>query len=160
MESLWAQGGTQVVRLVLSIDKTAVTALDRVGWRPFRGTGLAISFLSVKEGRNRKRQKRRREEEDERGMVRNISLIQLNLQQGTAASRLLTRSVTIKVRHVTNTGTLVSRGPIRGLNIPGYTLFSAGGIDRPRACILARNMTSWMLRGFNCRNVVAVLKMG
>jgi hypothetical protein len=46
---------------------------------------------------------------------------------------------------------------IRGLNIPGYTLYSAGGTDGPRACILARNMTTWMLPGFSCRDLVAVL---
>jgi hypothetical protein len=44
-----------------------------------------------------------------------------------------------------------------GLNIPGYTPFSAGGIDRPTACILARNMTTRMLLGFSCRDLVAVL---
>jgi hypothetical protein len=44
-----------------------------------------------------------------------------------------------------------------GLNTPGYTLFSAGGIDRPTACILVRNMTTRMLPGFSCRNLVAVL---
>jgi hypothetical protein len=99
MEGLWAQGGNQVARIVLSIGTTSVTALERVGWRPFKGAGQAISFLNVKEGRNRKRQKRRMEEEGKRGMVRNISLIQPNLQHGTAASRLLTRSVTLKVIH-------------------------------------------------------------
>ena len=46
---------------------------------------------------------------------------------------------------------------IRGLNIPGYTLFSASGIDRPRACILMRNETALMLPGFSCRDLVAVL---
>jgi len=49
------------------------------------------------------------------------------------------------------------KGHIRGLNIPGYTLFSAGGIDRLRACILMRNETAWMLPGFSCRGLVAVL---
>jgi hypothetical protein len=46
---------------------------------------------------------------------------------------------------------------IKGLNIPGYTLRSAGGTDRPRACILVGSMTSWMLPGFSCRGLVAVL---
>jgi len=46
---------------------------------------------------------------------------------------------------------------IRGLNTPGYTLYSAGGTDKPRACILARNITTWMLPGFSCRDLVAVL---
>jgi hypothetical protein len=48
-------------------------------------------------------------------------------------------------------------GHVRGLNIPGYTLFFTGGIDRPRACILTRNKTTWMLSGFYCRDLVAVL---
>jgi hypothetical protein len=48
-------------------------------------------------------------------------------------------------------------GRIRGLNIPGYTLFSAGGIDRPRACNLTRNETAWMLQVFSCRQLVTVL---
>ena len=52
---------------------------------------------------------------------------------------------------------MVREGRIRGLNIPGYTLFSAGGIDRHRACILTRNKTTWMLPGFACRDLVAVL---
>ena len=47
-------------------------------------------------------------------------------------------------------------GCIRGLNIPGYTVFSANGMDRPRACILTRNETAWMLPGFSCRHFVAV----
>jgi hypothetical protein len=46
---------------------------------------------------------------------------------------------------------------IRGLKIPGYTLYSAGGTDRPRDCILVRNMTTWMLPGFSCRDLVGVL---
>jgi hypothetical protein len=41
-------------------------------------------------------------------------------------------------------------GHIMGLNIPGYTLFYASRIDRPRKCILARNMNTWMLLGFSC----------
>jgi len=31
------------------------------------------------------------------------------------------------------------------------------GIDRPRACIVTRNKTTWMLPGFSCRDLVAVL---
>jgi hypothetical protein len=46
---------------------------------------------------------------------------------------------------------------IRGLNIPGYTLYSAGGKERPRACILARDMNIWGLPRFSCRDLVAVL---
>jgi hypothetical protein len=32
-----------------------------------------------------------------------------------------------------------------------------GGKDRPRACILARNMNLWVLPEFSCRDLVAVL---
>jgi hypothetical protein len=46
---------------------------------------------------------------------------------------------------------------IRGLNIPGYTLFSAQGTERTRACILTKDKTDWMLPGFSCRDLVAVL---
>jgi hypothetical protein len=46
---------------------------------------------------------------------------------------------------------------IRGLSVPGYTLYSAGGTDKPRACILARNMDIWMLPVFSCRNLWAIL---
>ena len=45
---------------------------------------------------------------------------------------------------------------VMGLNIPGYTLFCAGGIDRLIACILARNMNIWMLLGFSSMDLVAV----
>jgi hypothetical protein len=47
-------------------------------------------------------------------------------------------------------------GCITNLNIPGYTLFSAGGTDRPCACILAGNETACMLPGFTSRDIVAV----
>jgi hypothetical protein len=46
---------------------------------------------------------------------------------------------------------------IRRLNIPGYTLFSATGMDRPQASILTRNETTWLLPGFSCRDFVPVL---
>ena len=52
---------------------------------------------------------------------------------------------------------LYHEGRIMDLNIPGHTLFSKGGIERPTACILVRNMTTWMLPGFSCRDLVAVL---
>jgi hypothetical protein len=41
-------------------------------------------------------------------------------------------------------------GNIMGLNNPGYTLFYASSTDRPRECIFARNMNTWMLLGFSC----------
>jgi hypothetical protein len=46
---------------------------------------------------------------------------------------------------------------VSGLNIPGYTLYSTGGKDRPRECILGRDMNIWELPGVSCRLLVAVL---
>jgi hypothetical protein len=46
---------------------------------------------------------------------------------------------------------------IRGLNFPGYNVYSAGGKERPRARILARSMNVWVLPGFSCRDLVAIL---
>lgn len=44
-----------------------------------------------------------------------------------------------------------------GQNILGYTLFSASRTDRPRACILAKDMNTRMLPEFSCKYLVAVL---
>ena len=87
-----------------------------------------------------------------------ISFNQANLQNSIAASRILTRTVGIQGFDLALTQEpWYHGGCIRGLNIPGYTLFSVNGIDRPRACILMRNETAWMLPGFSCRDLVAVL---
>jgi len=43
------------------------------------------------------------------------------------------------------------------LNIPGHTLYSARGKERPRACILSRNLDAWELPGFSCRDLIAIL---
>jgi hypothetical protein len=48
-------------------------------------------------------------------------------------------------------------GCVSSLNIPGYTLYSVRGKDRPRACILGRDMNIWELLGFSFRDLVAVL---
>jgi len=91
-------------------------------------------------------------------MVSTISFIQAKLQHSTAASRILTRTVSVKgiVRALIQEP-WYREDRIMGLNTPGYTVHSAGGTDRSRACILARNMTIWMLPGFSCRDLVAVL---
>jgi hypothetical protein len=87
-----------------------------------------------------------------------ISFIQANLQHSIAASRILTRTVGVKGIDVALIQEPWYReGCIRGLNIPGYSLFSVNGIDGPRACIFMRNETAWMLPGFSCRDLVAVL---
>jgi hypothetical protein len=110
-------------------------------------------------GRSRKGEKdEQEEEEDELDMVSTISFIQANLQHSIAASRVFTRTVSIKGIHMALIqGLWYCEDCIRGLNIQGYTLYSAGGTDRPRACILDSNSTNWMLSGFSCRDLVAVL---
>lgn len=97
-------------------------------------------------------------EESECDMVSSISFIQTNLQQSIVASRILTRTVSIKVIDMA----LIQESwhcedHIRGLIIPGYPLYSASGIYRPRTCILARNMTTWILQEFSLRDLVAGL---
>jgi hypothetical protein len=97
-------------------------------------------------------------EEAEIVMVSTISFIHANLQHSIAASRILTRSVGVKGIDVALIHEPWYRGGcIRGLNIPGYSLFSVNGIDRRLACILMRNETVWMLPGFTCRDLVADL---
>jgi len=91
-------------------------------------------------------------------MVSTISFIQANLQHSIAGSRIPTRTVSTKgIDMALIQEPWYREGHIRYLNIPGYTLFSAGGTDRPRVCILVRNMTTWMLPGFSCRDLVAFL---
>jgi hypothetical protein len=91
-------------------------------------------------------------------MVSTISFIQANLQHSIAASGIFTRTVGVKGVDVAPIQEPWYRdGSVSGLSIPGYTLYSAGGKDRPRACILARNMDIWMLPGYSCRDLVAVL---
>jgi len=65
-------------------------------------------------------------------MVSTISFIQANLQHSTAVSRILTRTVGVKGNDMALLQEPWYRGGcIRGLNIPGYTLFSVNGTDRP-----------------------------
>ena len=92
-------------------------------------------------------------------MVSTISFIQANLQDSIAASRLITRTVSVGGIDMALVQELRdSEDLIRGLNIPEYTLYCAGGTDIPRACILARDVNIRVLPGFSCRNVVAVVK--
>ena len=68
------------------------------------------------------------EEVAEQVMVNTISFIQANLQHSIAASRIITRAVGGKEIHMALIQEPWYRGNcIRGLNIPGYTLCSAGG---------------------------------
>jgi len=101
---------------------------------------------------------REEEEEAKQVMVSTISFIQANLQHSIAASGLLTRTVGVKgIDMALVQEPWYREDCIRGLNIPGYTLYSARGKERHRACILARNMNAWVLPGFSCRDLVAIL---
>jgi hypothetical protein len=100
------------------------------------------------------------EEEEEEAELDTVStlFIQANLQHSIAVYRVTSRAVSVKGRDMALIQELwYCKGHIRGLNIPKYTLFSAGGKDRPHPCILMRNKTAWMLPGFSCRDLVAVL---
>ena len=91
-------------------------------------------------------------------MVNTISFIPANLKHSIAASRVLSRAVSVKgIDMALIQEPWYREGRIRGFNIPGYTLFSASGADRPRTCILMKNESAWMLPGFSCRDLVAVL---
>jgi len=91
-------------------------------------------------------------------MVSTISFIQANVQHSIAVSGFVTRTVGVKgIDMALIHEPWYREDCVRGLNIPGYTLCSAGRKDRPRACILARDMDIWMLPGFSCRDLVAVL---
>jgi hypothetical protein len=91
-------------------------------------------------------------------MVRtNSFIIQANLQHSIAASRVLSRTLAVKgIDLALIQEPWMREGRIMGLNIQGYTLFCAGGTDRSRACIIAKNMNIWMLPGFSTRDLVAV----
>jgi hypothetical protein len=91
-------------------------------------------------------------------MVSTISFIQANLQHSIAASRVLARTVLCKgIDMALIQEPWYRENCIRGLNITGYTLYSAGGTDGPRSCILVGRMTGWLLTGFSGRDLVTVL---
>jgi hypothetical protein len=84
--------------------------------------------------------------------------IQANLQHSIAASRVLARTVSVKkIYEALIQDPCYRKDRISGFNIPGYTLYSAGGTDRPGVSLLPRNMTIWVLPGFSCRNLVTAL---
>jgi len=87
-----------------------------------------------------------------------ISFLEANLQHSIAASRVISRIVSIKgIDMALIQEPWYCDGRNRVLNIPGYTLFFMSGTGRPRACIHTRNKTAWMLPGFSFRDLVAVL---
>jgi len=97
------------------------------------------------------------EDEAERAMLCTISFIQASLQHSIPASGILTRTVGVKGIDMTLVQEPWYREDcIRGLSITGYTLYSARGKERPRACILARNMNASVLPVFSCRDLVVI----
>ena len=96
------------------------------------------------------------EEAAECVMVSTISFTEANLQHSIAASRVLTRTVVVKGIYMAIIWEpWYHKDRIMGLNIPGYTLFYASRIERPKECRLARTMNTWtmntwMLLGFSC----------
>ena len=91
-------------------------------------------------------------------MLCTIYFIQANLQHSIPASGILTRTVCVKGIYMALVHEPWYREDcIRGLNIPGYALYSARGKERHRACILARNMNACVLPEFSCRDLVAIL---
>ena len=91
-------------------------------------------------------------------MVNTITFIQANSQHSIAASGILTRTVGVKgIDKALIQEPCYRDGCVGGLVIPGYTLHTLRGKDRPRACIVPRNMNIWELSGFSCRDLVAVL---
>jgi hypothetical protein len=82
----------------------------------------------------------------------------IKLQHSITASRVLSRTINVKGTDMALIQELwYCKGRIRGLNIAGYILFSVGGIDRPRTCVLTWNKIIWKLAGFSCRDLAAVL---
>jgi hypothetical protein len=91
-------------------------------------------------------------------MVSTISFIQANLQRSYAAASILIRVVSAKGIDLTLVQEPCYRdGCVSSLNIPGYTMYSVRGKDRPRARILGRGMNIWELPGVSCTDLVAVL---
>ena len=87
-----------------------------------------------------------------------VSFIQTNLQNSIAASGILTGTVSVQGADVALVQEPWYREDcIRGLTVPGYTLYSEGRKERPRTCILARNTNAWVLPDFSCRDLVAIL---
>jgi hypothetical protein len=129
---------------MLSIDTTSIAALEGMMWQPFRGVGQDIfSLLGVKPKGKKLKGKGKEEKEAEFDMVSTISFIQANMQHSMAASRIITRTVSIKGIDVALIQELwYHEDCIKDLKIPGYILYFAGGTDRPTACILVRNMIS------------------
>jgi hypothetical protein len=90
--------------------------------------------------------------------VSTLSFIQANLQHSIAASRISSRTVMVKgIDMALIQEPWYRESRVMGLNNSRICPFYGSGTDRPRACILTRNETAWMLPEFSCRDLVAVL---
>jgi len=119
---------------------------------------LLSSFSAPNQRRRSKGDTRKRKRRLKMDTVSTISFVHANLQHSIAVSRVISRTVCVKGIYVALIQESWYREDcIKGLNVPGYTLFSASGTDRPCACILMRNEMAWLLPGFSCRDLVAVL---
>ena len=77
------------------------------------------------------------EEEAKLDMVSALSFIQAKLQHSITASSVISRIISFKgIEMALIQESCYREGHIRGLNISGYTLFSASRTGRPSACIL------------------------
>ena len=121
---------TNGVRLVLSICNNArKDGMETIQWhRTGRLLPSGCQTRSKEIGRGE--EEKEEEEGAEYDMVSTISFIQANLQHSMAASRILTRTVSVKGINMALIQKLwYCEDCIRGLYIPGYTLYSAGGTD-------------------------------
>jgi len=111
-------------------------ALQLCGGRPNFPSGPQVGGEEI-------RDEEEENEEAERVMVSAISVIQANTQHTIAASGVLTRTVVVKgIDMEMVQETWHREGCIRDINILVYTLYSARGKKRTRACILARSMNA------------------
>jgi hypothetical protein len=91
-------------------------------------------------------------------MVSTVSFIEANLQLSFAASGILTRVMGARGIDLALIKEPFYRDEcVSGLNIPRYNLYSLRGKDRPRACILGRDIDIWELPDFSIRDLVVVL---
>lgn len=96
-----------------------------MGWRPFTGMGQSIFTLlwCKTEGKSRNAA--------ERAMVSTISFIPDHLQHCIVASRILSRTIAVKVIDKTPITELgYSEVHIMGLHNPVYTLFRTSRLER------------------------------
>jgi hypothetical protein len=125
---IWEKEEPQGIRLVLGIDQTSVTALDKMKWKPFSRLGQASSTLlnAKTEGKNNLTPHTPtvdEEVEEEANLMVVFSSIQVNLQHKIADSKVLTKTVSGKEIDIALTQEQWYRDNcIRGLDIQGYTM--------------------------------------